>query len=575
LIRLTRIFAACAASLAAGVALSQVTLIERQSLSGAELGAPTGAKLKLQLAVVRLEGSGWSRVRSLAVLREAAGILAQCGVAVDRAELQSLAAPNYLDFSTPAARELARAHPVSRPAIYLVRDTKRRPAFDAEAIGRGNSTTRPELADTVWMTAATREPGVALAHELAHVLMDSGEHSEAEGNLMREDTSARNVSLSAAQCARLRETGSRNGLLDARHGVVGRDSQRAHERKPIVIGHRGASGYVPEHTLVAYFIAIQMGADYIEPDLVMTRDGVLVARHENEIGGTTDVADRPEFARRRTTKTIDGAAVAGWFTEDFTLAELKTLRAKERIPQIRPSNTRFDGMFEVPTLQEVLGLVQRLNSERRREAKGKERKRFKPVGVYPETKHPTYFAGIGLAMEEPLVRILHRHGYRGRHASALIQSFEVGNLKRLARMTDLPLVQLLNDVGRPYDFTVSGDPRTYSDLAKPAGLADIARYAAGVGVNKNLMIPRAPMGFLGAPTALVADAHARGLVVHGWTFRAENTFLPTDFQSGADPIAFGDLVGEAKRFLELGMDGFFTDQSDIGVRARDEFVAAH
>ena len=574
MIRLTRIFAACAASLAAGVALSQVTLIERQSLSGAELGAPTGATLKLQLAVVRLEGSGWSRERSLAVLREAAGILAQCGVGVDRAELQSLAAPNHLDFSTPSARELARAHPVARPAVYLVRDTKSRPAFDAEAIGRGNSATRPELADTVWMTAATRDPGIALAHELAHVLMDSGEHSEEERNLMGEETSPRNVSLSAAQCARLRETGSRNGLLKAR-ADISRDGQRAHERKPIVIGHRGASGYVPEHTLIAYFIAIQQGADYVEPDLVMTKDGVLVARHENEIGGTTDVASRPEFALRRTTKTIDGAAVTGWFTEDFTLAELKTLRAKERIPQIRPGNARFDGKFEVPTFEEVLGLVRRMNSERRREAKGKEGKRIKQIGVYPETKHPTYFAGIGLAMEEPLVRILHRHGYRGRHAPAFIQSFEVGNLKRLARITDLPLVQLLGDSGRPYDFTLSGDPRTYADLAKPAGLAGIATYASGVGANKNLLIPRIAGGFLGAPTTLVRDAHAKGLVVHGWTFRAENTFLPRNFQSGADPAAFGDLAGEAKRFLELGMDGFFTDQSDIGVRARDEFVVAH
>jgi hypothetical protein len=212
LIRLA--FAACTAFLAGGVALSQVAVIERQSLSGAELGASATATLRLHLTVLRLEGSGWTGERALAILRVAAGILAQCGVAVDRAELQSLAAPNHLDFSTPAARELARAYPVSRPAVYLVRDTNSRPAFDAEAIGRGNSRTRPELADTVWMTAATRDPGVALAHELAHVLMDSGEHSEEEGNLMREETSPRNVSLSAAQCARLRETGRRNGLLE-------------------------------------------------------------------------------------------------------------------------------------------------------------------------------------------------------------------------------------------------------------------------------------------------------------------------------------------------------------------------
>jgi glycerophosphoryl diester phosphodiesterase len=327
-----------------------------------------------------------------------------------------------------------------------------------------------------------------------------------------------------------------------------------HERKPIVIGHRGASGYVPEHTLVAYFIAIAQGADYVEPDLVMTKDGVLVARHENEIGGTTDVAERLEFASRRTTKSIDGVAVTGWFTEDFTLAELKTLRAKERIPQLRPANTRFDGMFEVPTLEEVLNLVR---SQRR------------VIGVYPETKHPTYFASIGLAMERPLVRLLHRYGYRGKRAPVFIQSFEVGNLKQLARMTDLPLVQLLNDTGKPWDFVVSGDPRTYADLAKPAGLAEIARYARGIGVNKNLMIPRTPQGFLGAPTTLVADAHAKRLAVHGWTFRAENNFLPKDFQSSTDPLAHGDLAAEVMRFLELGMDGFFTDQPDIGVRARN------
>jgi glycerophosphoryl diester phosphodiesterase len=338
-----------------------------------------------------------------------------------------------------------------------------------------------------------------------------------------------------------------------------------------VIGHRGASGYVPEHTLVSYFIAIQMGADYVEPDLVITKDRVLVARHENDISGTTDVADHPEFAGRRTTKTIDGVAITGWFTEDFTLAELKTLRAKERIPQIRPGNARFDGKFEVPTLEEVT-LVQSLNAERLREAQENGRRHFKPIGVYPETKHPTYFAGIGMAMEQPLVRILRRFGYSGKNAPVFIQSFEVGNLKKLARMTDLPLVQLLDAVGRPFDFTAAGDPRTYADLAKPAGLAEIASYAAGVGVNKNLMIPRTAQGFLGSPTTLVSDAHARGLIVHGWTFRAENSFLPADFRSSSDPAAFGDLVGEVKRFLDLGMDGFFTDQSDIGVRARDEFV---
>ena len=339
---------------------------------------------------------------------------------------------------------------------------------------------------------------------------------------------------------------------------------RPQERPPIVIGHRGASGYVPEHTLVSYFIAAQMGADYVEPDLVMSKDGVLVARHENEISGTTDVAARREFAARRTSKTVDGVAITGWFTEDFTLAELKTLRAKERIPNIRPGNARFDGKLEIPTLEEVLALVQGLNAERAR-------RRLAPVGVYPETKHPSYFAGIGLAMEEPLVKALRRFGYRGKKAPVLIQSFEVGNLKRLARMTDLPIVQLLDARGRPYDFVARGDRRGYADLAKPEGLAEIARYADGIGVNKDLMIPRTALGALSAPTTLVADAHAAGLFVHGWTFRAENSFLPADFRAGIDPAAPGDLAAELKQFLKLGMDGFFTDQPDIGVRARDEF----
>ena len=340
------------------------------------------------------------------------------------------------------------------------------------------------------------------------------------------------------------------------------DEGRRHgEAKPIVIGHRGASGYVPEHTLVSYFIAIQQGADYVEPDLVMTKDGVLVARHENEIGGTTDVGERPEFAARRTTKSIDGLQITGWFTEDLTLKELKTLRARERIPGQRPANTRFDRMFEVPTLEEVLQLVEGVN-----------RSRKMPVGVYPETKHPTYFQNLNLAMEEPLVKMLHKYGYRGKRAPVIIQSFEVANLKKLARMTQVPIAQLLNASGKPWDFVVSGDPRTYADLAKPAGLAEIATYADGVGVNKDLMIPRVG-GFLGTPTTLVADAHAKGLVVHGWTFRAENAFLPLDFRSSTDPNAYGDLEAEIKRFLEIGMDGFFTDQPDFGVRARNEFVA--
>ncbi len=364
-------------------------------------------------------------------------------------------------------------------------------------------------------------------------------------------------------------------------------------KEPLLIAHRGASGYVPEHTLAAYWLAIEQGADYVEPDLVLTKDGVLVARHENAIAilnpdgsvreATTDVADRPEFASRKATKTIDGVSITGWFTEDFTLAELKTLRARERIPQIRPANARFNDMFEVPTFEEVLQLVQRANARREQEAReswdGKDSKdsrwgpgrKPKPIGVYPETKHPSYFAGIGKPLEEPLVRMLNKYGYRGADAPVFIQSFEVGNLRKLKRMTRVPLVQLLNGSGQPYDFALSGDKRGYADLAKPAGLAEIASYAQGIGANTNLMIPLVA-GRLGTPTTLVKDAHAAGLVVHGWTFRAENNFLPDEFDSSADPAAIGNLAGQIEAFLKLGMDGLFSDQSFLARKAIDAYV---
>jgi glycerophosphoryl diester phosphodiesterase len=330
---------------------------------------------------------------------------------------------------------------------------------------------------------------------------------------------------------------------------------------PIVIGHRGASGDRPEHTLEAYWLAIQEGADYVEPDVVSTRDGVLVARHENEISGTTDVAAHASFAGRRTTKLIDGVNVTGWFTEDFTLAELKTLRARERLPQLRA--TSYDGRFEIPTLQEVIDLVARVNAER---LKGSN---HTLVGIYPETKHPTYFDSIGLSLEEPLVRILDANGYRGKNALVYVQSFETANLRDLAAMTSVPLVQLLNSGGKPFDFVVNGDPRTYADLATLAGLREIAGYAQGVGVNKDLVVPRGGGGQLLAPTALVPDAHRSGLLVHAWTFRAENTFLPLDFRVGSDPVKLGDLAGELRHFLELGLDGFFTDHPGIGRAAAD------
>ncbi len=305
------------------------------------------------------------------------------------------------------------------------------------------------------------------------------------------------------------------GGAGASFGGASDAGERGHARKPLVVGHRGASGYRPEHTLASYELAIEMGADYIEPDLVSTKDHQLVARHENDITGTTDVASHPEFADRRTTKTIDGNPITGWFTEDFTFAELRTLRAKERLPAIRPANTAFDGLYQIPTLQEVIDLAKRHH-----------------VGIYPETKHPTYFRGIGLPLEEPLVATLRANGYRGPKAKVFIQSFEVGNLKRLNRMTDVPLVQLIDEVGKPYDFVVSGDPRTYADLIKPAGLAEIAGYADGLGPSKNLIVPRDAQNRLRQPTTLVRDAHKAGLVVHPWTFRRENNFLPEDFRQG-------------------------------------------
>ena len=332
---------------------------------------------------------------------------------------------------------------------------------------------------------------------------------------------------------------------------------------PIVIGHRGASGDRPEHTLEAYWLAIQEGADYIEPDLVSTSDGHLVARHENEISTTTDVASHAQFANRFATKTIDCISISGWFTEDFTLAELKTLRARERLPQLR--GTSYDGKFEVPTLQEVIDLVKSINTARQGNVQ------VKPVGIYPETKHPTYFDGIGLSMEERLVAILHANGYTGRNARVFVQSFEVSNLQDLARMTEVPLVQLLDATGKPYDFRLSGDPRTYADLASPAGLGFISGYAQGIGANKNLIIPRGSSNQLLSSTTLIQDAHRAGLIVHAWTFRGENTFLPIDFRVGADPNLLGDMRSESIRFLALGMDGFFTDHPGIGAAAVTTF----
>ncbi|MGL5839729.1 MAG: glycerophosphodiester phosphodiesterase [Sphingorhabdus sp.] len=313
---------------------------------------------------------------------------------------------------------------------------------------------------------------------------------------------------------------------------------------PIIIAHRGASGERPEHTLASYALGIEQGADYIEPDLVLTKDGVLVARHENEISETTDVATKPEFADRKTTKIIDGQKFTGWFSEDFTLAELKTLRAKERLPLLRASNTVYDGKFEIPTFAEVLALAK---------AKGKEVGRT--IGVYPETKHPSYFARIGLPHEQPLLDTLAHYGMDKAGSPIFIQSFEVGNLQAIRPKTKLPLIQLMAKDGGPPDRTRI----SYAQMASPEGLKAVAAYADGIGVEKTMVIPRTAIGNLAEPTALVANAHAVGLKVHIWTMRRENYFLPLNFKSGINPAAHGNIVDEIRAFVSAGVDGLFSD----------------
>ena len=329
----------------------------------------------------------------------------------------------------------------------------------------------------------------------------------------------------------------------------------------LVIGHRGASGYRPEHTLASYELAARMGADYIEPDVVATKDGVLVTRHENTIDGTTDVENHPEFAARRTTKTIDGVALTGWFTEDFTLRELRTLRAEERLPDVREQNTLYDRRSPVPTLDEVLKLRARLSRELGRE-----------IGVYIETKHPTYFDQIDLSLEERLLADLRQADLDRPDAPVFIQSFETANLRELdAAGVDVPLVQLLADSGQPYDFVAAGDPRTYADLSHAEGLRRVARYADGVGPEKRQVIPWTADGRLGQPTSLVDDAHAVGLLVHAYTFRNENTYLPPALHAGDGPDDYGRAIEEQRAYWEAGIDGMFTDNPDTGVMSRSLF----
>jgi glycerophosphoryl diester phosphodiesterase len=318
--------------------------------------------------------------------------------------------------------------------------------------------------------------------------------------------------------------------------------------RPFVIAHRGASGERPEHTLAAYALALDQGADFIEPDVVPTKDGHLIARHENEISGTTDVAERPEFAARRTTKTIDGQTLTGWFTEDFTLAELKTLFARERLPQLRPANTAY-AQERIPTLDELIALAK---------ARGK--------GVVAEIKHSSYFAGIGLAVEAKLVEAFARHGWTGEGDPVWIESFEVGNLKALRKATKLKLVQLVDDKGAPVD----GGAVSYAAMITPEGLKQIAGYAEGIGAAKALVIRRDADGRSLPRTDLVNNAHAAGLKIIVWTLRSENFFLPAELRAGADPRALGRAEEEVRAFAAAGVDGIFTDNPGAAVRALDE-----
>lgn len=344
--------------------------------------------------------------------------------------------------------------------------------------------------------------------------------------------------------------------------------------RPLVIAHRGASGELPEHTLAAYERAIDQGADFIEPDLVMTRDGVLIARHEpllarveleadgktvrrdaqgqpvlHRTDTSTNVWQLPQFADRLTVKRVDGQPMAGWFAEDFTAAELRAhVRAQERLRDLRTANNAFNDQYVIPTLAEVIELA-----------------RSRGVGIYPETKHPSYFLAFSQAqgvprMEDGLLAALHAAWGNSPEAPVFIQSFEVGNLQYLRPRTRLRLVQLLGPQGGPFDLGQAGDSRNYADLATPDGLDFIKGYADAIGPHTRLILPPTGNGIASQPTKLVAEARQRGLAVHAWTFRAENAFLPLAFRRGTQPGAAGDLAGYLQRFVQAGVDGVFADQ---------------
>ena len=321
--------------------------------------------------------------------------------------------------------------------------------------------------------------------------------------------------------------------------------------EPLLIAHRGASGYRPEHTLASYELAARMGADYLEADVVPTRDGVLVARHEPEIGGTTDVADFPEFAGRRTTKTIDGATVTGWFTQDFTLAELKTLHAVERLPAVRQHNTLYNGRYQIPTVQEYLDLVSRMSLTLNRR-----------IGVYIETKHPTFFRSQGQDVDALLAELIRRNELDQPDTMIFVESFETNLIQLHQSLPHVPMVQLIDVTGGPADQPDA----SYTDLVTPSGLADIARYAEAIGPDKSLVIGD-------QPSQLVTEAHRAGLRVHPYTFRNENQFLPTELRGSARANDYGRAIDEYSRFFRLGTDGVFTDNPDTALLARAQLHA--
>lgn len=338
-------------------------------------------------------------------------------------------------------------------------------------------------------------------------------------------------------------------------GLAAARAHPAPMAKPLIIGHRGASGERPEHTLMSYRQAIAEGADVIEPDLVMSKDGHFVVRHENEIGGATDVASHPEFASRKVTKVVDGQSITGWFTEDFTLAELKTLRARERLPALRPASAAFDGREPIVTYQEVVDL-----------AKAESQRTGRTIGTYPEMKHPTYFAGLGMPMERRLADALKANGLDSPTAPVFVQCFEIGALKTFMGLSKAPRIQLVDSDGGPADRPAM----RYADMVSASGLKAVAAYATGIGPDWTQVVP-VSADALGTPTTLVADAHAAGLVVHPWTVRAENYFLPKTLWIGTSPTDHGDVGRVYQALFAAGVDGLFSDFPGLAAQARGAF----